>query len=59
MNTAERRVIAAAIHRYHNWASAAPEVLAKVLAGSDDIAGGKLGADLIRACAALVKARKK
>jgi hypothetical protein len=55
----EIAVIKTALRRYRAWATAWPKCNAEILAGSDNVGGGKLAADMIRACAALAKARKK
>lgn len=52
---AEQKVIECALLRYRDWASTFPDQHERVLKGSDAISGGKLGADMIRACAALAK----
>jgi hypothetical protein len=55
----ERAVVNAALTRYRAWAIEFPTLNKAIVAGSNEGSGGKRAADLIRACSALLKSRRK
>jgi len=59
MTKAQKRVYDAAMRRYSVWRKQFPMLDAQIVAGSNSISSGKIGADLVRACAAARKSAKK